>query len=556
MEKKKKGFSLEKKVGIVVLIFCIIYFAAVLVFSGIVENRLNLYSIVSRNHNLARSLAVSVDQDLVTGLFEDTKALYESLKDKYGDDINSKEYLSEFDYLKTDEYIKLSNTLKDVVDETNKVFINFHLEFRDTGKTCMIVDTDPWEDGRYSLGWQSRVRDFKSLLGYPYEILEDDKDGYVIITQAPFYHPYYGHNEILGYITIAEKRANLGIISLAFILIFGLSFFIITVLFIIISVAGIKIVVVNPIIKLSGAAVAFSRKQDKLTESHFFRNLNINSNDEIRVLADSMMEMEHDLYTYINDLAEMTRAQEHMAAELEVASKIQAKMLPEELVGYNGEKDFDVCATMKPAKAVGGDFYDFFAIDDDHIGITIADVSDKGVPAALFMVVSRTLIKNTSQATLSPAEVLSRVNKLLCAENNETMFVTVLFGIYNVSKRKLTYVNAGHEYPAVYRKSSGKYELIVDEHDLVLGIMDDVDFSEKTLEFEKGDKLFLYTDGVPDAADENGDAFGLERMVESLNRNSALSGKDVLFAMQNDLESFENGAHQFDDITMLLLESY
>ena len=240
MKNRINGFSLEKKVGIVVLIFSITYFIAVMVFSGYVEDRLNLYSIVRRNYNLARSLAVTLDQEYISLLMDDTEKLYEELKDRYGDNVNSSEYLSGFDSLKTKQYYDTLEVLKKVVDETNKVFINIHLEFAESGKTCMVLDTDPWENGKYSLGWESRVRQYKYLLSYPYEILEDEKDGYVIITEAPFYRPGTNHGEILGYITVAETRSNLGIISLMFMVIFGFVLFIITAVFIMISVAGIK----------------------------------------------------------------------------------------------------------------------------------------------------------------------------------------------------------------------------------------------------------------------------------------------------------------------------
>jgi len=193
--------------------------------------------------------------------------------------------------------------------------------------------------------------------------------------------------------------------------------------------------------------------------------------------------------------------------------------------------------------------------NDDHIGITIADVSDKGVPAALFMVVTKTLIKITAQDNPSPAAVLSKVNRLLIPGNSDSMFVTVFFGIYSETDGKLSYVNAGHEDPVVYRKSSGKYELIMEDHDLVIGVVEDTVYTERELFLEAGDRLFLYTDGVTDATDTEGNAFGLERMMNSLNSHSDLMGQELLDEMQKELDLFAGDAAQFDDITMLILDT-
>ncbi|MCR4591173.1 MAG: PP2C family protein-serine/threonine phosphatase [Lachnospiraceae bacterium] len=555
MDKKKIRHSLGKKVGLTVFVFSCIYFFVALFFGGVLYHEFELFSVVRKNYSLARSVAVSVDQNYVTDLFEQVHAKYRELSKKYGDDVNSPEYLSEYDSLKTDKYYELLTSLDQVVNENSIVWINFQVDDSATGSICFVLDTDARDDGKYQMGWRGKGRSWKTNSEYPYKIIEDADDGFVIITRAPFFRPGDTHSEIVGYISVAEKRSNVRTSNAAFVIIYGAVLYVLTVCFIVISVLGIDILVVHPIKKLARAAESFRKKKNKGEESHFFSNARINSNDEIRVLADSMTEMENEIRTYVEDVEIMTRRQERMKAELDVASRIQARMLPEKLTGYNGVQDFRISATMRPAKKVGGDFYDFFTIDDDHIGLTIADVSDKGVPAALFMVVSKTLIKVMAQSVTSAAEVISKTNSKIIPGNHETMFITVFFGIYTVSERKLSYVNAGHEDPAVYRKSTGKYELIMEEHDLVIGIFDDVSFTERTLYLDKGDRLFLYTDGVPDAANGEGDAFGLSRMLDCLNSHTEKTGQDMIDAVKGDMDAFSGSAAQFDDITMLLLET-
>ncbi len=553
---KKIKNSIGKKVGLTVFIFSSIYFIMTLAFGGFVNDRFELMSIVRKNYGLARTLSITLDQDYITDLVDTTHIMYDELSEKYGDEQNSAEYLAEFDKLKTPQYEELLTRMDNLEHDNNIVWVNIHLEFPDTGKTCFIIDSDTGKDNRYCLGWQSKIRPWKHIADYPYEVIEDDLDGIIVMTEAPFYQSSIDDDDVIAFIQIAEKRSNLRKNSLAFIYFFGLVLYFITAVFITISVLGINHIVVYPIEKLASAAESFNAKKRKEEESHFFSDAKIRSHDEIRVLADSMTDMENDLHQYVNDLTEVTKKQERISAELSVASGIQARMLPNELIGYNGLKNFGITAIMRPAKEVGGDFYDFFTIDDDHIGITIADVSDKGVPAALFMVVTKTLIKNIAQDIPSPAAVLSKVNRLLIPGNSDSMFVTVFFGIYTVSERKLSYINAGHEDPALYRRSTGKYELIIEEHDLVIGIMEDTVYTGRELTLEAGDRLFLYTDGVPDAADKEGNAFGLEKMLNSLNMHSELTGQALLEEMQKELDLFEGDSAQFDDITMLILDTF
>ena len=546
--------SIRIKVVLTVLFFSALFFVSALLFASSVNKSLALVSIVKNNYGLARSLAVTLDQDYVTKTLYETGKKYESLREKYGNEVNSGEYLKEFDSLKDKKYEELQERLEQVEEENGLCWINIHLEYPDTGKSCIMIDTDIKEDRRYAMGWEGRIRDWKALYSLPYEVVYDDYDGFIIMTEAPFYRPGSDKKEIAGYIAIAEKWMKLTNDNLKFAGIFGGILLLISLIFVTVSVKGMSRLVIRPLRSLAGAAREFRLKEDKRNESHIFSDLNIRSKDELQLLADSMSDMETDIYKYMRDLEYMARKQERVSAELDMAARIQTKMLPVNLTGFDDRSGFSISAATRPAREVGGDFYDYFAIDEDHIGLTVADVSDKGVPAALFMVVSKTLIKSIAQDTLSPASVLSKVNNRLIPNNDECMFVTAFFGIYSLSERKLRYVNAGHENPVVYRKEKGKYELLKEEHDMLIGVVKDTPYNERTIEFNAGDRLFLYTDGVLDASDESGLTYGTDRLIECLDRNAELPGDAVLKRVMEDLDAFAQDAEQFDDIIMLLFD--
>ena len=239
--------------------------------------------------------------------------------------------------------------------------------------------------------------------------------------------------------------------------------------------------------------------------------------------------------------------------ELNMASSIQADMLPNIYPAFPDRPEFDIYATMDPAKEVGGDFYDFFLIDDDHLCLVIADVSGKGVPAALFMMASKIILQNHAKLGKSPAQILTDANAAICSNNREEMFVTVWLGILEISTGKLTAANAGHEYPVI-KKADDNFELLKDKHGFVIGGMDGIRYKEYELRMESGSKLFLYTDGVPEATDAQGELFGTERMLEALNSDAESEPESILKQVRSYVDGFVKEAEQFDDLTMLCLE--
>ena len=246
-------------------------------------------------------------------------------------------------------------------------------------------------------------------------------------------------------------------------------------------------------------------------------------------------------------------ARQRIETELNVATRIQADMLPSIFPAFPERPEFDIHASMTPAKEVGGDFYDFFLVDDDHLALVIADVSGKGVPAALFMVITKTLLKNAVQMGSSPKAALEEVNRQLCENNEAEIFVTVWLGIYEISAGRLTAANAGHEYPAI-RRANGQFELFRDRHGFVLAGMENARYQEYELELGVGDTLFVYTDGVSEATDAANTLYGTDRMLAALNRDRALGPEGLLHQVKADIGRFVGAAPQFDDITMLSLQ--
>jgi len=306
--------------------------------------------------------------------------------------------------------------------------------------------------------------------------------------------------------------------------------------------------ITNPIGLIGREAYEFSQNASKVTDGLS----RIKSQDELQLLSESILTMEKDIIKYVDDLTKVTAEKERIGAELNVATQIQADALPSIFPAFPEKTEFEIFASMNPAKEVGGDFYDFFLIDDNHLGIVTADVSGKGVPAALFMMISKTLLQNQSMFSKSPAEILHIVNNQLCKNNSADMFVTVWLGILELSTGRLVASNAGHEYPAI-KKANGAFELYKDKHGLVLGGMAGAKYKEYEIVLEKDDILFTYTDGVPEATNISNELFGTDRMIDSLNSHKDDGIEDLLKKLRVDIDEFVGAAPQFDDITMLAL---
>ena len=275
--------------------------------------------------------------------------------------------------------------------------------------------------------------------------------------------------------------------------------------------------------------------------------------DEVEELAQSFATISHKTVQYVETVKQVTAEKERIGAELALANQIQAAMLPHIVPAFPDRTDFDIIGSMKPAKEVGGDFYDYFLIDDDHLCMVMADVSGKGVPAALFMMASKIILQSVAKLGASPAQALAKTNEAICSNNEAEMFVTVWLGILELSTGKLTAANAGHEYP-VFKMPGEPFKMYKDKHGFVIGGMEGVSYTEYEVFLKPGSKIFVYTDGVPEATDENQVLFGTERMIEALNAKPDLAPAETLDNIHEAVDAFVGDAEQFDDLTMMCLE--
>ena len=274
--------------------------------------------------------------------------------------------------------------------------------------------------------------------------------------------------------------------------------------------------------------------------------------DEVEVLAKSFATLSAKTLDYVEKIKHVTAEKERIGAELNMATAIQASQLPRLFPAFPTRTEFDIFASMTPAKEVGGDFYDFFLIDDDHIALVMADVSGKGVPAALFMMVSRVLIKSHLQNGESPSEALDNVNNQLCESNDAQLFVTVWLAVMEISTGKCVACNAGHEHPAL-RRAGGQFELVSYRHSPAVAAMEGIHFKQHDFQLYPGDSLFVYTDGVAEATNSNNELMGTDRMLAALNREPDAAPQTILCNVMDGITAFVDGAEQFDDITMLCL---
>ena len=311
--------------------------------------------------------------------------------------------------------------------------------------------------------------------------------------------------------------------------------------------------IIDPIVTLTEEADGLVNNLQK--EESGPLHIDVHTGDEIDVLARSFEAMDAKLLDYIRENAAITAEKERIGTELALATRIQKGMLPSIFPAFPERKEFDLYASMSPAKEVGGDFYDFFMIDQNHLALVIADVSGKGIPAALFMMMSKIMVQNFALTMDGPAEVLEKVNDQICRNTGEEMFVTVWLGVLDIETGLLTAANAGHEYPFL-KTPGGEFELFKDKHGFVIGGMEGFRYKEYQLQLLPGSRLFVYTDGLPEATDNMNRMFGTERTLEALNEVKEAPAAELLRHVSHAAAAFAGSAPQFDDTTMLCLDYF
>ena len=301
----------------------------------------------------------------------------------------------------------------------------------------------------------------------------------------------------------------------------------------------VKKLVVDNILKINGSLTA-------ITEGHLDTVVDVRSHEEFAALSDDINSTVDTLKRYISD------AEARIDAELAFAKAIQHSALPSVFPPYPNRKEFDIWACMHTAKEVGGDFYDFYFVDEHTLVFLIADVSGKGIPAAMFMMTAKTLLKSYAESGMDAAQVLTQANNKLCEGNDAGMFVTVWMGYLNTRTSEVTYANAGHNPPLV-RHADGSVEFVRSRPGLVLAGMEGIRYRANSIQLEPGDMLYLYTDGVTEATNADNNLYGENRLLAILEHHTNGDVHAVCENVKADVDAFVGEAPQFDDITMLSL---
>ena len=313
----------------------------------------------------------------------------------------------------------------------------------------------------------------------------------------------------------------------------------------------IRNIAVLPLTRLTDAAKGFGRGKDEYTLDDVIE-VDIRSNDEISDLYQTIRGMQTRMVQYTDDMKTLTAEKSRVVTELQLAANIQTAMLQNEWPAFPDRHEFSLHASMDPAREVGGDFYDFFLIDEDHLALCIADVSGKGIPASLVMMSSMILLRTAAGNGGTPAEILTTVNDQICRNNKAKMFVTVWMGILDLRNGVMTCSSAGHEYP-VLRGGDGVYRISKDKHGFVIGGMEGMEYTDYEITLAPGDILFVYTDGVPETNNEKEEFYGTDRLTGVLNEAGSSEPKDILDAVSKSVVDFRGSAEQFDDMTMLCI---
>lgn len=537
----------------------ILGFVALLVGLGLYTYELASHYIYEA-FNLSKYAAAVIEQIEDVEPFSDAvMEIYRSQTQEQLDQVGTEEYRSRFSALtERDDYKTVLSVLSNFKGSTDMDYIYMVMYDKDTSAMVYMADPDDPADALMPGEWEAvSPEGIDKFLGWDgsgvlYDIDKTEIYGWLCTSGVPIKNK---SGEIVAFVLTDVSLDNVkhGVIS--FLVQYLISMTVITLIVAFSASKHIKRTLVLPLNKLTEAAHCYTRdREDKTdTRNDHFAELDISTGDEIEALALMMSDMERDLSNYIVHLTEVTAEKERISTELALSTQIQANMLPSVFPPYPQRDDFSLYASMTPAKEVGGDFYDFFLIDDDHLGLIIADVSGKGVPAALFMMASKILLENLALGGLEPSQLLAKANDQICKDNKADMFVTVWHGVLEISTGKVKAANAGHEYP-VLKGKDGRFELFKDKHSFVLGGMEGVKYKQYEFEMGHGDILFLYTDGVPEATNKNKELFGSERLVEALNIEPDSDPKKLIETVKSEADKFVSGAEQFDDLTMLCVK--
>lgn len=527
---KKKRIGLRRKIiGIICMLIAVMSVTLIVIsYKAFYNTYINFY--YDKALGIAKMLANEIDGDKIARYVDTggTDEAYDAMLSRFN---NVKANTSGLSYLYLmvpyeDHFVYVIDAYTDQDDMDNISALGSVFEYGETEYAYLLPDV------------KAKCASTQVVYG------EDAGFGRSISVWAPVFD---SNGEVAAMVegdyvlTKVEKEINSYVLKILFFIVVALA--VITVIMVRVIDTG----VASPIIALTKYIDSYE-KGNLMLEPVTFKDDN-----EIKWLSDSFSNMIGKMELYITDIKKITAERERIGAELNVATKIQADMLPRIFPAFPDRKEFDIYASMNPAKEVGGDFYDFFMVDNTHLAIVMADVSGKGVPAALFMVIGKTLIKDHTKPGRDLGEVFTEVNNLLCKSNSEGMFITAFEGVLDLVTGEFDFVNAGHEIPFLCKKD-GVFAPYKIKAGFVLAGMEGIRYQSGFMQLEPGDKIFQYTDGVTEATNKNNELYGMERLNNVLCKNAALTPTELLPKIKMDIDAFVGDAPQFDDITMLCLE--
>lgn len=552
---KKKTMSMAR-IAVYISVLSSIFIAAVcIIVSSIFFQREAIKIYESMEISLTGSALKNVDQGEIQDLIIRTAEVVNKIPDpKAMRENNEEEYFKKFaDIQNSEEYKKVWEQLNNSRHGTISTAYCLSIIYPEKGYWVYVIDAS---DTNVQRCGELLFDDFSDYIGQPGRryignVTYSEKYGRVRTDGVSVYVDEA--KNISSYLTadipISEAVKNVKI----FLFQSAIAALIITAFACLIVFLSVNHNAVKPIDTMASKAEDFVAKYEERFDTHVgtdvFKDIYEGDVKELIKLGISLRSMELEMNSYLRDIDRLAGEKARIGTELVIATKIQAATIPKNYIDYEKYTQIEFFGDYKPAKEVGGDFYDFFTLDDDHLCIVMADVAGKGIPAALYMMVSKIAIQTRAEQGGTPSEILRYVNDRLAANNTVDMFVTVWIGIINVKTGHVIAANAGHEYPAL-ADESGRYSLFKDKHSAVVGGMAGIKFKDYEFDIPKNGRLFIYTDGVPETMNKEEEFFGTDRMVEALNRCSNMVPKETVESIRQTLEDFSCGAEQFDDTTL------
>ena len=557
--RERKSHSLTVRSTRSMLVQSVIFGLAALVVGLGLHGYTTVNRYIAQAFSISRSAAGMLEaSEEIGSLKQDIMAAYYAQDEAQKEQVLTEEYEARFEpFTQREDYAKVYSVLNNYAESfgLNAVYIaNFDL---DNSAMVYIMDWGDTDDTLTPGDWENVSEEgIQKFLAWEadkpvYQLANTEDYGFICTSGTPIFD---NEGQINGFVFVDLSLSDFVRSILWFTIGYVILLAIATVLIGVLSARRIDRTMVKPITTIAEAAQEYTgKRQSGAMVTDCFKRLDIHTGDEIENLKLVMADMEESINDYLENLTRVTAEKERIGAELSLATNIQASMLPHIFPAFPTRSEFDIYASMDPAKEVGGDFYDYFLIDEDHLCMVIADVSGKGVPAALFMMASKIILQSVAMMGYSPAEILRRANNTICSNNEAEMFVTVWLGILEISTGKLTAANAGHEFPAL-REPSGAFELYKDKHGFVIGGMEGVRYKEYEIQLHPGSKLFVYTDGVAEATSAEKELYGTERMIDALNVDPDAAPQQILRNVRSSVDGFVKDAEQFDDLTMLCVE--